>query len=156
MHPSCREQKPCIFCLSSCELHPICMASTCAKCRSKVSYIMFLIFKLNRSCALHPIKYLPMLSKLWWIPKSVSIGYGSAMRMGLLGRFQRYPTKSTWFSSQLPFAMLYTSSLKLAYRFWVIAWIVLMDPFWWQGHNRCWMTMEIIIRELCYTHKTNH
>ena len=45
------------------------------------------------------------LSNLWWVPNSVSIGFGPAMKTGSSRRFKRYPTTYMWVSSQLPFTV---------------------------------------------------
>ena len=48
--------------------------------------------------------YFPsQLSNLWSMPNSVSIGFGTAMKMCSSRRFKRYPTTHRWVSSQLPF-----------------------------------------------------
>ena len=45
------------------------------------------------------------LSNLRWMPNSVRIGFGPAMKMGSSRRFKRYPTTYMWVSSWLPFTM---------------------------------------------------
>ena len=40
---------------------------------------------------------------LYWMPNSVSIGFGTAIKTGSSRRFKRYPTTYGWVSSQLPF-----------------------------------------------------
>ena len=45
----------------------------------------------------------PQLSNLWWLPNSVSKGFGTAIKTVSLRRVKRYPTTYRWVSSQLPF-----------------------------------------------------
>ena len=47
----------------------------------------------------------PQLSNLWWMPNSVRMGFGTAMRTGSSRRFKRYPTTYMWVSSWLPFTV---------------------------------------------------
>ena len=42
------------------------------------------------------------LSNLWWIPNSVCVGFGPAMKMG---SSRWYPTTFMWVSSRLPFTV---------------------------------------------------
>ena len=52
-----------------------------------------------------PLGSSTQLSNLWWIPNSVCIGFGPAMKTGSSRRFKRYPTTHMWVSSQLPFTV---------------------------------------------------
>ena len=45
------------------------------------------------------------LSNLWWMPNSVRIGFGPAMKTGSSRRFKRNPTTYMWVSSWLPFTV---------------------------------------------------
>ena len=42
------------------------------------------------------------LSNLWWMPNSVHIGFGAAVKTGSTRQFKRHPTAYKWVSSQLP------------------------------------------------------
>ena len=45
------------------------------------------------------------LSNLWWMPNSVRIDFGPAMKMGSSRRLKRYPKTYMWVSSRLPFTV---------------------------------------------------
>ena len=45
------------------------------------------------------------LSKLWWMPNSVRIGFGPAMKTGTSRGFKLYPATYSWVSSQYPFTV---------------------------------------------------
>ena len=49
------------------------------------------------------VHWVTQLSNLQWMPNSVSIGFGTAMKTGSSRRFRRYSTTSTWVLSWLSF-----------------------------------------------------
>ena len=105
---------------------------------------------------------MPQLSNLWWMPNSVSIGFGTAMKMGSSRRFKWHPTTPRWVSSQLPFTVdlgkswfiLILSKGKLTWHSPIGCGVPFESSWWAHFHDRAktyadWVWCLSKIGELC-------